>query len=65
VERIIKSMTKEHFQDALDFVDRLAACRDNPLKVLTDDCHCHTVSAPSVKLLDLIGQELKRKNYLI
>lgn len=52
-------------QDAQDFVDRLAACRDNPLKVLTDDCHCHTVSAPSVKLLDLIGRELRDKGYLL
>ncbi len=52
-------------QDAQDFVDRLAACRDNPLKVLTDDCHYHTVAAPSEKLLDLIGQELARKNFLI
>ncbi len=55
----------ETAQDAQDFVDRLAACRDNPLKVLTDDCHYHTVTAPSEKLLDLIGQELKRKSYLI
>ena len=55
----------ETAQDAQDFIRRLAACRDNPLKVLTDDCHYHTVSAPSEKLLDLIGQELKRKGYLI
>lgn len=52
-------------QDAQDFVDRLAACHDNPLKVLTDDCHYHTVAAPSEKLLDLIAQELSRKNFLL
>ena len=55
----------ETMQDAQDFVRRLAACRDNPLKVLTDDCHMHTVSAPSEKLLDLIGLELEKKGYLI
>lgn len=52
-------------QDARDFVDRLSRCRDNPLKVLTDDCHCHTVAAPSEKLLDLIEAELREKGYLL
>jgi len=51
-------------QDAREFVAKLASCRDNPLKVLTDDCHYHTVAAPSEKLLDLIGQELKRKGFI-
>ena len=51
-------------QDARDFAARLAVCRDNPLKVLTDDCHYHTVAAPSEKLLDLIAQELTRKGYI-
>ena len=51
----------ENAQDAADFVERLAACRDNPLKVLTDDCHYHTVAAPSEKLLDLIEAELRRR----
>lgn len=52
-------------QDARDFVARLAACRDNPLKVLTDDCHYHTITAPSEKLLDLIQQELTQKGYIL
>ena len=52
-------------QDAQDFVARLKTCRDNPLKVLTDDCHCHTVAAPSTKLLDLIERELREQGYLI
>lgn len=55
----------ETAQDARDFVARLAVCRDNPLKVLTDDCHYHTVAAASERLLDLIGQELARKGFLI
>ena len=54
----------ENRADAEDFVSRLAACRDNPLKVLTDDCHFHTVTAPSEKLLDLIEAELRAKGYL-
>ena len=54
----------ENRADAEDFVSRLAACRDNPLKVLTDDCHFHTVTAPSEKLLDLMEAELRAKGYL-
>ena len=52
-------------QDAREFSDKLLSCRDNPLKVLTDDCHYHTVTAPSEKLLDLIEGELKEKGYLL
>ena len=51
-------------QDAAAFAGKLASCRDNPLKVLTDDCHYHTVAAPSEKLLDLIEAELRTRGYL-
>ena len=54
----------ENAQDAAEFIERLAACRDNPLKVLTDDCHYHTVTAPSEKLLDLIEAEMKSRGFL-
>ena len=57
-------MLIENAQDARDFVERLEACRDNPLKCLTDDCHFHTVAAPSEKLLDLIEAELRTKGLL-
>ena len=50
--------------EAVDFYAKLQTCKDNPLKVLTDDCHYHTVSAPSEKLLDLIEQEFSAKGYL-
>ena len=50
--------------DAADFYDKLLGCRDNPLKVLTDDCHYHTVAARSEKLLDLIEAELRSKGLL-
>ena len=52
-------------KDAREFVQKLTACKDNPLKLLTDDCHYHTVSAPSEKLLDLMEAELKQKGFLI
>ena len=52
-------------QDAREFARRLSLCRDNPLKVLTDDCHYHTVAAPSGRLLDLIEGELREKGYLL
>ena len=55
----------ETAQDARDFSHRLSHCRDNPLKVLTDDCHYHTVAAPSEKLLDLIEAEFRNKGYLL
>ena len=55
----------ETARDAEEFYEKLIHSKDNPLKVLTDDCHYHTVSAPSEKLLDLIESELKRKNYLL
>ena len=54
----------ENAQHAQDFLDRLKNCRDNPLKVLTDDCHFHTVAAPSEKLLDLIEGELRSRGFL-
>ena len=50
--------------DAVDFYSKLLKCKDNPLKVLTDDYHYHTVAAPSEKLLDLIEQDLSAKGYL-
>ena len=55
----------ETTQDAKEFVQKLSICKDNPLKVLTDDCHYHTVSAPSEKLLDLIQNELSAKGFLL
>ena len=51
-------------EDATEFHAKLLSCRDNPLKVLTDDCHYHTVAAASERLLDLIEADLQRKGYL-
>ena len=55
----------ESRQDAMMFFQKLSSCRDNPLSVLTDGCHYHTVSAPSEKLLDLIENELRQKGLLL
>lgn len=55
----------ESRQDATEFVKKLSTCKDNPLKVLTGDCHYHTVAAPSEKLLDLIECELREKGFLV
>ena len=60
VDLLIESMS-----DAADFYEKLQNCRDNPLNVLTDNCHYHTVAAPSAKLLDLIEVELRNKKILL
>lgn len=54
----------ESEQDAREFYEKLMLSKDNPLKALTDDCHYHTVAAPSERLLDLIEQELRHKEFL-
>ena len=55
----------DNMPDAREFAEKLSASRDNPLKMLTDDCHYHTVAAPSEKLLDLIAEALDDKGYLL
>ena len=52
-------------QDAREFHEKMRNSKDNPLMMLTDDRHYHTVAAPSEKLLDLIEQELDNKGYLL
>ena len=48
-----------------EFHEKMNNSKDNPLMALTGDCHYHTITAPSVKLLDLIQQELDNKGYLL
>ena len=55
----------ESGQDAREFHEKMSNSKDNPLMMLTDDRHYHTVAAPSEKLLDLIEQELDNKGYLL
>lgn len=63
--QICADLLIETESDAVDFYEKLLVCRDNPLNVLTDGCHYHTVSAPSEKLLDLIEDALRSKGLLI
>lgn len=51
--------------DAKDFVKRMNECDSKPLKCLTGDIHYHTIAASSDKVLDLIKQELRAKNFLL
>lgn len=62
--QICADLLIESEEDAIEFCNKLMTCGANPLKVLTDDCHYHTVAAPSERLLDLIEQDLHRKGYL-
>lgn len=62
--QICADLLIESEEDAVEFCEKLMTCGANPLKVLTDDCHYHTVAAPSERLLDLIEQDLRRKGYL-
>ncbi|MFR3728981.1 transcription repressor NadR [Lacrimispora sp.] len=50
--------------DAEEFMEALKHSGDQPLKILTNGCHYHTVAADSKKNLDRIEQELKKKGYL-
>lgn len=54
----------ESQQDAQEFYEKLMQSKDEPLKILTGDCHYHTIAAPSEKLLDLIEQALQKNGFL-
>lgn len=53
------------FKDAEEFCSKMASSKSKPLKVLTEDCHYHTIEAPSEKALALIKKELSDKGILI
>lgn len=52
-------------RDAEEFCRKMHNSKSKPLKVLTDDCHYHTIKAPSEKALNLIRQELREKGILL
>ena len=54
----------ESQQDAQEFYEKLMQSKDEPLKILTGDCHYHTIAAPSENLLDLIEQALQKDGFL-
>jgi len=55
----------QNIQDAEDFCETTRLSTSRPLKVLTDECHYHTIVAPSEKALDMIKKDLREKNFLL
>lgn len=51
--------------DAEDFCQKMKRSTSKPLKELTEDCHYHTIKAPSQKALALIKKELLEKGILL
>lgn len=52
-------------QDAEEFCEKMRHSTSRPLKVLTDECHYHTIVAPSEKALEMIKKDLKEKGILL
>ncbi len=52
-----------NMEDAEEFCAKMKNSQSKPLKVLTDDWHYHTITAPSQKALQLILQELAQKGF--
>lgn len=51
--------------DAQEFCEKMRHSKSKPLKILTGDCHYHTITAPSEKALELIKKELLEKGILV
>lgn len=52
-------------QDAEEFCEKMKVSNSRPLNALTEDCHYHTINAPSEKALELILKELKEQGILL
>lgn len=52
-------------KDAEEFCAKMKTSTSRPLKVLTEECHYHTIVAPSEKALNTIKKDLKDKGFLI
>ena len=48
-----------------DFVEEIRSGKSSPLKNITSNYHYHTVEADSEEVLDLIGEELNKRGYLV
>lgn len=48
-----------------DFLKDIQSGKSSPLKNITSGYHYHTVSADSAKTLDMIGEALKEKGFLV
>lgn len=51
--------------DIEKFVLQIQDNKVTPLKNITNNCHYHTISAPTLKLLDLIEQELIELGFIV
>lgn len=52
-------------RDVDEFMNKIMGNTVKPLKELTSDVHFHTIEAESEEILDLVEEELKKKQYLI
>lgn len=52
-------------RDAEEFCEKMQNSTSRPLKVLTDECHYHTIAAPSERALEMILKDLKEKGFLL
>ena len=52
-------------RDVDEFVEKLLSNTARPLKELTGDIHFHTIEAESDRILDLVEEGLKEKQFLI
>lgn len=62
IEAPLNISSRRHIRE---FMDDIRNGKSSPLKNITSNYHYHTVEADSDRTLDLIGEELKNKGYLI
>ena len=53
------------FEVLYEFMEKLLGNTARPLKELTGDIHFHTIEAESDRILDLVEEGLKEKQFLI
>lgn len=60
VDLVINNMS-----DAEEFCEKMRTSSSRPLKNLTEECHYHTIVAPSEKALEMIKKDLREKGFLM
>lgn len=63
--QIRSDLVIQNREDAAEFVRKVKESSSKPLCSLTDDCHYHTIAAPSPKALALIKDTLRERGYLL
>ncbi len=51
--------------DVDDFMEKLLKNNSNPLNILTNGEHYHTIEAESEEILDMIEEKLSKKGFLV